>query len=78
MCDPLDLKIIRLSCHCFMLVAWYDATWQNANQFGNLKQSSLIMPHAGKKSDMIKNMIRENKRAILFWEAMKIIYLMGV
>lgn len=61
-----------------MLVAWYDATWQNANQFGNLKQSSLIMPHAGKKSDMIKNMIRENKRAILFWEAMKIIYLMGV
>ena len=61
MCDPLDLKIIRLSCQCFMLVAWYDATWQNANQFGNLKQSSLIMPRAGKKSDMIKNKIMENK-----------------
>ena len=71
MCNQSDLKIIYLSRHCFMVVVWYDATLQNANQFGNLKQSSLIMPHAGKKSDMIKNMIRENKRAILFWKAMK-------
>ena len=66
MCKQFDLKIICLLRHCFMMVAWYDATLQNANQFGNLKRSSLIMPHAGKKTDMIKNMIRENKRAILF------------
>ena len=56
-----------ISGHCFLIVAKYGATWENANQFCNLKQSSLIMPRTREQSDKIKDMIREEKRAIGFW-----------
>ena len=55
------------SSHCYMLISQYAATWENANQFCNLKHGALIMPKNKQQSGMIKNIIHKEKRGIAFW-----------
>ena len=57
----------RRSRYCYMLISQHAATWENANQFCNLKHGTLIMPKNKQQSAMIKNMIHKEKRGIAFW-----------
>ena len=56
-----------LPSNCYMVVAQYGVTWENANQFCNLKESSLIMPQTQEQNHKIKEIIQKNILTIEFW-----------